>query len=460
MSVMDLHYTEPTIEIETMELGTENAGRFNNQKKKKNRGNETKDENGKEKSSFSDKVLSKVMLTRGADAWMTGAILLLMLGGIIMVISTNLGNTVGDPKQLYMVVLKQIVFMIFGYFIYWFIERFFSYERFESLSMPMFIIFTIVMGLVLVIGQEISGAKSWIFIGPISIQPSEFGKPLLIAFFAQAVYRSRKKKSLRRSFMDLFGAPLFEAMVIIGLVVLQKDIGTAVIMTGIVLTCVLIPDYKKIRKTQKRLKIAAALILALGIGAVSTGALDSLLSHASFLSHISTRISNMKNPYLDVYGEGYQPANSLYAIGDAGWAGKGLGNSARKYGYLTQADSDYILAVVIEETGIIGLIFIVSLYGFILYRLFYFAMKARHTDDKVILGGVAAYMGLHFFVNVGGVACLIPMTGVPLLFISAGGSSVMAVCAALGLAQNRIREIQLETWEANRKNKKRRLKRI
>lgn len=164
---------------------------------------------------------------------------------------------------------------------------------------------------------------------------------------------------------------------------------------------------------------------------------NEILKHTSF-AHIAVRVENFKDPYNDVYGDGYQPANSLYGIASSNIVGKGIGNSARKYGYLTQADNDYILAVLIEETGIFGLFGLVILYGIIEFRLFYYAFKTSENMYKIILGGAGVYLFMHFFLNAGGVASLIPFTGVPLLFISSGGTSLISVMLTMGLAQNCI----------------------
>lgn len=139
---------------------------------------------------------------------------------------------------------------------------------------------------------------------------------------------------------------------------------------------------------------------------------NEILKHTPF-AHIAVRVENFKNPYNDVYGDGYQPANSLYGIASSNIVGKGIGNSARKYGYLTQADNDYILAVLIEETGIFGLFGLVILYGIIEFRLFYYAFKTSEDMYKIILGGAGVYLFMHFFLNAGGVASLIPLPEYP-----------------------------------------------
>ena len=202
---------------------------------------------------------------------------------------------------------------------------------------------------------------------------------------------------------------------------------------------------QRIQKNLKRLFTVSVLGVVVLFGITDIG--TDIIAQTPF-SHVATRIENAKNPYNDIYGEGYQPANSLYGIASSNIIGKGIGASARKYGYLTQADNDYILAVTIEETGVFGLGLIVLLYGVIIYRLFYYAFKTNETVYKIVLVGNVTYLFMHFFLNVGGVAALIPFTGVPLLFISSGGSSLMAICTAIGLSQQCISQIRVKEMNA------------
>ena len=160
------------------------------------------------------------------------------------------------------------------------------------------------------------------------------------------------------------------------------------------------------------------------------------------LGHIAARFVNAANPTaLDMYGGGYQPSHALYAITSSGIFGLGFGNSTRKYGYLTQADSDYILAIIVEELGIFGLLFITIGYGIIIFRLFRYAFKTNFVPYKIILSGAAIYLGAHFMLNVGGVSALLPLTGVPLLFISDGGSALVSAFITMGLCQHVIAKI-------------------
>ncbi|MDE5757067.1 MAG: FtsW/RodA/SpoVE family cell cycle protein, partial [Allobaculum sp.] len=212
---------------------------------------------------------------------------------------------------------------------------------------------------------------------------------------------------------------------------------------GIGIIGLLIIPYPPLRKVQRRLFwIVVGGIAIVIVGVYFSESFIELFSNVSLVQHIATRIQNMRNPYLSIHDIGYQPANALYAIADAGIFGRGLGNSVRKYGFLTQAESDYILSIVIEETGILGFGLIIIGYGILIWRFIHWALKSNRTSDKVLLTCAASYFMLHFFINVGGVSMLIPMTGVPLLMISAGGSALLSVCFCVGLTQSRISEIR------------------
>ena len=147
-------------------------------------------------------------------------------------------------------------------------------------------------------------------------------------------------------------------------------------------------------------------------------------------------------PFLNPYGTGLQLINGLFGIANSNFIGRGIANSTRKMGFLTQADNDFIFSIVIEELGIFGLLFIVLGYIVIVQRLVHYALRTKSEGYKIILMGTAMYIIAHFVLNVGGVSGLIPATGVPLLFISSGGSSLMAIMAALGICQSIIARIR------------------
>ena len=289
---------------------------------------------------------------------------------------------------------------------------------------------------------EIGGSHAWIQIGSISLQPSEFAKPFIIIICATCLYRAKKKTSMLKDKGKLFKRAWIVFICICIIVFCQKDIGTLVIIGFTFLSCIMIPKYPVLQHMQRRLKFLVYAVIIAVVALFGFTNIGSEVLKSTPFAHIAVRVENFKDPYTDVYGDGYQPANSLYGIASSNIVGKGIGNSARKYGYLTQADNDYILAVLIEETGVFGLLGIVILYGIIEYRLFYYAFKTSEDMYKVILGGTGVYLFMHFFLNAGGVACLIPFTGVPLLFISSGGTSVISIMLTMGLAQNCICSIR------------------
>lgn len=385
--------------------------------------------------------LSFFALDPNCDKYINWAVALLLLVGTFTIISTNVGKTTSAPNIVPKVLIKQCMFAVCGYIAMWFMNRWFRFKWYSKLENGI-ILALLVMLILPLFSAEIGGSHAWILIGGISLQPSEFAKPLIILICATCLYRAKTKTVMLKEKGHLFIKAWAAFIFISFIVAMQKDMGTLVIICFIFLSCIMIPKYVVLQRTQKVLKVLvygaiAAAIVLFGITNIGT----EIIKHTP-LAHIAVRVENFKDPYTDVYGDGYQPANSLYGIASSDIHGKGIGNSTRKYGYLTQADNDYILAVLLEETGIFGLFGLVILYGMIEIRLFYYAFKTSEDMYKVILGGTGVYLFMHFFLNAGGVACLIPFTGVPLLFISSGGTSLMSIMLTMGLAQNCICSIR------------------
>ncbi len=387
-------------------------------------------------------LLSFFKLDPYSDRAINVAVFILLILGTLTIISTNVGKTTTYSASIvYTVILKQCVFIVAGYFVMLVMNKVFRFNWYAPFEK--FIIFVALVLLVLPFRYaEIGGSHAWIQIAGISLQPSEFAKPLIMIVAATCLYRAKKETKLLEKKGKLYQRLWITYLLIAGIIFLQKDIGTLVIISFIFLACILIPKYPVLAKTQRILKIIVFLGIVAAVGLFGVTDIGTQILKHTPLSHIATRVENFKDPYTDVYGNGYQPANSLYGIASSNVFGKGIGNSARKYGYLTQADNDYILAVLIEETGIFGLGLLVILYSILIGKLFYYAFKTSEVMYKVILGGSATYIFMHFFLNAGGVASLIPFTGVPLLFISSGGTSLMSIMMTMGLCQNCISKIR------------------
>ena len=186
-----------------------------------------------------------------------------------------------------------------------------------------------------------------------------------------------------------------------------------------------IPSHISLRKQQRWVRLGL-IIGCISIVFIMSEPVIDFLNGIGPLQHVAVRIENALNPFTDPHNNGYQLINGLYGFARSGFTGVGLGNSIQKYGYLTQSDNDFILSIIVEELGIFGLMVVVLGYVVILQRLFYYAFHTKSEGYKVILVGTAMYIFIHFALNVGGVSGLIPLTGVPLLFISSGGSSLIS----------------------------------
>ena len=185
------------------------------------------------------------------------------------------------------------------------------------------------------------------------------------------------------------------------------------------------PYYTKYKKLSLILLVIAFVVAILGMNFI-------------LKPHQLGRITTWLNPLLDEKGDGWQLVNALVAFSNGGLFGQGFGASRQKYGYIPESHNDFIVAIIYEELGLVGFLLFLIPYCIIIYKMFHYGMKVKETKSKLILYGVGLYFFTHLLVNVGGVSGLIPMTGVPLLLISSGGSSTWAAMIGIGIAQSII----------------------
>lgn len=377
-------------------------------------------------------------MPRKYDFWLHLSSLVMILFGSLMILSTSVGSTSqSDTLVVARVVFKQTVFVIIGYFMMIFLANNFTMLRVRKLGK--------LIGIVLMVAclstlafTAAGGSRAWIRLGPISLQPSEFVKVFMVVMIAVSI-----EVAGRRNFdwWTMIKTP-FLFLCAFGLIlILQRDLGTLVVIGMLSIISFLIPSHKNLRKIQRLVKIGLT-VGCVGVLFLMTPPGLELVSKIPVFSHVGIRFANAVNPFLDPYGVGYQNVQGLVGIAAGGLMGKGIGQSQQKFGFLTQADNDFILAIVIEELGIFGLALIVIGYSIIIQRLFHYAYRTKSEGYKIILIGTAMYIFLHFFLNVGGVGGLIPLTGVPLLFISSGGSALMSIMCAIGIAQAIIAKIR------------------
>lgn len=383
------------------------------------------------------KVKITAKMPRKYDFWLHLSSLVLILFGSLMILSTSVGATEENNMIVVIIILKQTVFVVISYVTMLFLANNFTMKRARK--------FGKLIGLLLMIAclstlafSASGGSHAWIRIGPVSIQPAEFVKTFMVVIIAVYVEIAGRRNF---SVWTIIKIPFFFLCAFTGIVLLQRDLGTLLIIATMSVVSILIPSHKSLRKLQRFVKLAMVAGCAVLLFLMTPAGVK-IVEKLPVFSHVGTRFANAVNPFADPYGEGYQPVQGLVGIASGGLTGKGIGESQQKFGFLTQADNDYIIAIVIEELGIFGLSIIVIGYIIMIQRLFYYAFRTKSEGFKIILVGTAMYIFLHFFLNIGGVGGLIPSTGVPLLFISSGGSSLVSIMAAIGISQSVISRIR------------------
>ena len=285
---------------------------------------------------------------------------------------------------------------------------------------------TIILALIGLIfyGHVANQAVSWYKIGPFAIQPSEFAKIIIIIYLA--VYYSKNKDKLDNQWNII--KPMIFIVIIAVLVALQPDMGTAVIIGLIALAIFYAtPMEKKSRSIFNKIFIGGILLVVLVL----------IVAGGKFLQSYQLDRFNYFNP-CDRYQEktGYQLCNSFIAFKNGGIKGQGLGGSTQKYLYLPESYTDFIFPVIVEELGLVIGIVILGIYAYIIFRILKIAKKSYNLMSGLMCYGVAAYIFIHIFVNLTGILGLLPLTGVPLPFLSYGGSSMITNFILIGLLLN------------------------
>lgn len=290
-----------------------------------------------------------------------------------------------------------------------------SLDRVRSIT-PAFAVTTLVLLLVvLAFGREVNGTTGWLVFGPVTIQPAEFLKPVVILYGA---YLFADRPERLRSVRDM--AP-YLALVGMGalLVVIQPDFGSAAIVVGAALIT---------------LFVAGARIRELGLIVAPVAVLGLIVTLIS--PERSERILTFLNPGADPSGAGYQVTQAEIAIGSGGITGVGVGNSVQKALYLPEAHTDMILAVVGEELGLIGVTILIAVFGAFAFAGFRIAREARDSYGRILAGSLTGLVVLQAALNMYAVMGMAPLTGVPLPLVSYGNNSLILTLFAVGLMLN------------------------
>ena len=318
--------------------------------------------------------------------------------------------------------IREVIFLSVGTILFLIVLIFPTKNYKKIYGFILFIIFALLLGL-LVYGHNANNAVSWYRIGPIAIQPSEFAKIAVIIFLA--VYYEKNIKKLDNEWV--FIKPIIFVTIIAALVLIQPDMGTSfIIMLIAILMFYAVPVNKKYRNILSKIMIGGIMVVALVL----------ITTKGSFLKDYQLERFNFLDP-CERYQEksGYQLCNSFIAFKNGGLKGEGLGESTQKYLYLPESYTDFIFPIIVEEWGLIVGIVIIIAYMFILYRIIKIAKRATNIRNSLICYGVFVYLLSHIMINLLGVTGVIPLTGVPLPFLSYGGSYAICLMIVLGLVQ-------------------------
>ena len=342
----------------------------------------------------------------------TGILLVL---GLTMVLSAGSISAVEGYGTSFWYFQRQLVYAVAGgvaLVVAWRMP----YTVWQRLAVPMVaaIIPLMILALRPSSATALYGASRWIDLGPITLQPSEFMKLGIVVFTATVL--TKKWKYLDDPWHLLI--PLAPVVIVVSAIVLmQRDLGTTVILCGSVFLMLFVAGVKG-----RYLGVAAA-VASIGGAFLVFGE-----------SYRRTRFFDAwLNPGLDAKGAGYQLIQGLIALGSGGWLGVGLGNSRQKWNYLPNAHSDFIFAIIGEELGLIGAILTLLTFAALLYAGIRIAVRAPDTFGRLLAAGITAWLGLQVIINMGSVTGLLPITGVPLPLVSFGGTALVVTLAGIGV---------------------------
>ncbi|CAM3246308.1 putative lipid II flippase FtsW [Brevibacillus invocatus] len=379
------------------------------------------------------------MKTRGVPDFLLLFLTALLVGfGLLMVLSassifaltsfTAHGCSYCNGDELYFV-KRQVTFLllgILGMLIAMNIPFSFYKRNFLGIAFISFI------GLFLVlipgIGTEVNGARSWFRLGIGNLQPAEFAKLGLILYLAAII--SKKGDGIRKMKSGLM-PPLLITGLFFMLIALQPDLGSAAILLGTALIVMVCGGARIIQ------------LIVIGLPTVSLA----LFAYISTKEYALNRINSYMDPWSDPLHTGYNIIQSWIAIAHGGMSGTGFGRSIQKYLYLPEAHTDFIFAIISEELGFIGASLFLLVYLIYLLRGIHICLKVKDTFASLVGIGVVTMIGLQALINIGGVTGLIPLTGVPLPFISYGGSSLLVCLISTGILLSVSREVSRQKVE-------------
>lgn len=366
------------------------------------------------KKTKNDKYIT--IMRRKGDFSLLFSVILLSVIGTVFIYSASRYSALSTYNDSLYFVKKQIIGILLGIAAMIF-TSFYNYNKLKKFTIPVSIIAVVLLCLVFVpgIGVENYGAKRWIGFGGFTLQPSEIAKFALILFTASYVSSNPDKI---KTFVGILPVLVFGGIICL-LIILEPNMSITI--------CTVLLMFGLLFAAGMKIKHFAFLIIPAFLGGVALIFLE---------PYRINRLLAFIDPWSNPKGEGYQLLQSLYALGSGGWFGVGLFNSRQKYAFLPFAESDFILSVIGEEIGFVGIIFFFALLIFIIVKGIIIASKAENVFGFILATGITLIFGIQVIINALVVTGSIPPTGLPLPLVSSGNTSIIIFMAEMGVLFN------------------------
>lgn len=362
------------------------------------------------------KILKLEKTGKEVDYVLFYTVILLVAIGAIMIYSASSYRALNELQDSMAYLKRQLMFVFIGggamfYLMAW------DYHKFKNKKLILFLMITTIILLLLVfLFPPVNGAQRWIRIGPLSMQPSEMAKYVVVIYLAVSL--DKKGDDIKSFWRGVF-PQLMVAGIFAGLVLAEKNLSIASVIMFVAFILITVAGARKIH-----------MFSLAGIG-VFTGLSLILISPYRF-----RRLMSFMDPWADPRGDGYQLIQSLLALGSGGFLGLGFGWSRQKAYYLPEPHNDFIFSVIGEELGFLGGILVIGLFMLLIWRGVSIAIKAKDNLGTLLAMGVTSVIAIQAIINLAVVTGTMPVTGVPLPFISYGGSSLLFNMMAMGILLN------------------------
>ena len=363
------------------------------------------------------------------DYSMIFIILFLLAFGLIMLYSTSSYEANLDYGDSAYYFKHQLIPSLLG-LVGMVVLSYIPYKIYYRLAMPIYIAAAALLVAIIPFGKTVNGAKRWIIIKGVSIQPAEVAKVAAIIFTATMIIKLKKNLTTGKGFATALMFPT----VLAGMVyIITRNLSSAIIIMGITIVMLFIstPGYRMyIIVGIAGLAMVAALVLIIANSNQTSG-----------MNYRFERVLAWLDPQAHASGKGFQTLQALYAIGSGGIFGKGLGESMQKMGFIPEAQNDMIFSIICEELGLFGAIAVMLMFLLLIWRLMVVANNAPDMFGALLVIGVMGHIAIQVILNIAVVTNTIPNTGITLPFISYGGSAVIIQLAEIGIALNVARNI-------------------